>query len=112
MSRGWAERVSEVELLAGPFYRATISARRVCGVPAGQTVGLTGEGMIMISELQRQIAGAVVAGTPVDAIEEALIDPAPLDEEHKSALWLYADALWNCRRDGTLAKSELAPIAS
>jgi hypothetical protein len=46
-----------------------------------------------VSELHRQIADAVLAGARVDAIEQAIIDPAPLDEEHKSALWLYAQAL-------------------
>jgi hypothetical protein len=48
---------------------------------------------MIVSELHRQIADAVLAGARVDAIEEAIIDPAPLDEEHKSALWLYAQAL-------------------
>jgi hypothetical protein len=63
--------------------------------PPGETVSLTGGWMMMISELLGQIATAVVAGTPADAIEEAIIDPAPLDEEHKSALWLYVGALWD-----------------
>jgi hypothetical protein len=33
---------------------------------------------MIVSELQRQIAHAVLAGAGVDAIEEAIIDPAPL----------------------------------
>jgi hypothetical protein len=43
--------------------------------------------------------------------EEALIDPAPLDEEHKAALWLYAEALRERRSDGMLADIEPPPRA-
>ena len=55
---------------------------------------------MIVSELHRQIADAVLAGARIDAIEEAIIDPAPVDEEHKSALWLYAQALQERRSDG------------
>ena len=58
---------------------------------------------VIAVELQRQIADAVLAGAGVDVIEEAIIDPAPLDEEHKSALWLYAQALQARRSDRMLA---------
>ena len=47
----------------------------------------------MVSGLQRQIARAVQAGIALDEIEELVIDPAPVDEEQKAALWLYAEAL-------------------
>lgn len=47
----------------------------------------------MVSELQRQIAQAVLAGADLDAIDEAIIERAPLDEEQKSALWLYAEGM-------------------
>ena len=63
---------------------------------------------MMVSELLRQIAEMVLAGAGVDAIEEAIIDPAPLDEEQKSVLWLYAQALRERRSDGMLAERELA----
>jgi hypothetical protein len=65
----------------------------------------------MIGELQRTIAQAVLAGASVAEIEEALIDPAPLDEEHKAALWLYAEALRERRSDGMLADIEPPPRA-
>ena len=62
----------------------------------------------MVSELLRQIADAVRAGAGVDAIDEAIIAPAPLDEEQKSVLWLYAQALQERRSDGMLAEREPA----
>ena len=62
----------------------------------------------MVSELLRQIADAVRGGAGVDAIDEAIIDPAPLDEEQKSVLWLYAQALQERRSDGMLAEREPA----
>ena len=61
---------------------------------------------MIVSELHRQIADAVLAGARVDAIEETIIDPAPLDEEHKSALWLYAQALQERRNDGIRSERE------
>ena len=62
----------------------------------------------MVSELLRQIADAVLAGAGIDAIDEAIIYPAPLDEEQKSVLWLYAQALHERRSDGMLAEREPA----
>lgn len=53
---------------------------------------------MMVSELLSQIADMLLAGAGVDAIEETIIDPAPLDEEQKSVLWLYAQALQEQRR--------------
>jgi len=47
----------------------------------------------MLVELQRTIAGAVEAGAELDAIENEIINPAPIDEDQKSALWLYAEVL-------------------
>ena len=53
----------------------------------------------MPTKLQDTIVAAVLAGADLDAIEEQIIDRAPLDEEQKSALWLYAEALtdWPAR---------------
>ena len=62
----------------------------------------------MVSELLRQIANAVLAGAGIDAIDEAIIDPAPVDEEQKAVLWLYAQALQERRGDRMLAERELA----
>jgi hypothetical protein len=47
----------------------------------------------MDPELHRQIVEAVGAGAELDAIEDALIEPARLDEEEKAPLWLDAEAL-------------------
>lgn len=47
----------------------------------------------MATAEQRRIIQAVKAGMSLDAIEEAIIDPAPVEEDEKAALWLYAQAL-------------------
>lgn len=44
----------------------------------------------------------VGAGCDLDAIEETVIDSAPLDAEGRDALWLYAWTL-KSRRDGALS---------
>ena len=50
----------------------------------------------------------MLAGAGVDAIDESIIDPAPLDEEQKSVLWLYAQALQERRSDRMLTEREPA----
>ena len=62
----------------------------------------------MVPELQRQIARAVRAGVELDEIEQLVIDPSPLDEEQKAALWLYAEALSGRRNESMLPEDELA----
>ena len=47
----------------------------------------------MATQLQARVIQAVREGLDVDQIEEAIIDPAPLDEDEKAALWLLAQAL-------------------
>ena len=47
----------------------------------------------MLTELQCAIAQAVQSGAELRAIEDEIIDRAPIDEEQKSVLWLYAEAL-------------------
>ncbi len=37
-----------------------------------------------------------------------MIEPAPLDEEQKAALWLYAEALEGQRHESMLVHAELA----
>jgi len=48
---------------------------------------------MMLTELQCTIAQAVQSGAELRAIEDEIIDRAPIDEEQKSVLWLYAEAL-------------------
>jgi hypothetical protein len=69
----------------------------------------------MLSELQRRIVLAVLGDAKLDAIEAMIVDPAPIDEEHRSALWLYAEALLARRRDGRdaiLSERELVGLVS
>ncbi|MGO9901676.1 MAG: hypothetical protein ACLP0J_18760 [Solirubrobacteraceae bacterium] len=47
----------------------------------------------MLAGLRYAIAQAALAGIKLDAIEEQIINQAPIDEEQKAALWLYAEAV-------------------
>jgi hypothetical protein len=47
----------------------------------------------MIYELERLIEQAVEAGAHLDEIEKEIITPAPVDEEQKAVLWLFAEPL-------------------
>jgi len=47
----------------------------------------------MVAELQREVAQALRSGARLTTIERTIIDRAPLDEEQRAALWLYAEAL-------------------
>ena len=53
----------------------------------------------MEAGLHRQVAQAVRSGMALDAIETTIIAPAPIDEEHKAALWLYAEVLEERRNE-------------
>ena len=48
---------------------------------------------MVISDLHRQIAHAVRTGLDLNEIEQDIIEPAPMAEDEKSALWLYAQVL-------------------
>jgi hypothetical protein len=61
----------------------------------------------VFSELQRQIAEAFQNGADLEEIEAEIIDAAPADEDQRSALWLYAEALTERRSEATL-EHELA----
>ena len=51
-------------------------------------------GRPMVStELHRQIGQAFRAGLDLEEIEHDIIEPAPIGEDEKSALWLYAQVL-------------------
>ncbi len=47
----------------------------------------------MFTELREAIACAALAGLELETIDETIIGPMPVDEEQKSALWLYAEAV-------------------
>jgi hypothetical protein len=50
----------------------------------------------------------MLGGAKLDEIEATIINPAPVDEEYKSVLWLFADGLLGRRRgDATLIEREL-----
>lgn len=66
----------------------------------------------MVSGLQQQIAFAVQAGANLDEIEQAIIDPAPIDEDQKAAMWLYAEALDERRDDSQLIEREVELLGS
>jgi len=45
-----------------------------------------------LAEPQERIDERVRQGGSVAEVEEEIIDPAPVSEEHRAALWLYASA--------------------
>jgi hypothetical protein len=60
-------------------------------------------------QVESQIAEAVKAGVVLDEIEATIIDRAQLDEEYRSALWLYAEALEARRIEERPIDAEFAP---
>jgi hypothetical protein len=54
--------------------------------------------LITTSRIQEEIAAWVQAGHELDEIEARLIEPAPVGDESRAALWLYA---WALRDGGT-----------
>ena len=63
----------------------------------------------MTEDLHRRIAHAILAGMDLDEIQEAIIDPSPLDGDEKAAMWLYADALRE-RPTGRVLLGDLAEV--
>ncbi len=63
-----------------------------------------------ISHLHGQIAQALRAGHDIDDIEQAIIEPAAIAEEEKSALWLYAQVLSEQPRIRRPRDPALAPL--
>ncbi len=47
----------------------------------------------MFTEVRSAIARAALAGADLNLIDAVLIGPTPIDDEQKSALWLYAEAV-------------------
>lgn len=47
----------------------------------------------MGSQTQLRISQAVAEGMDLATIEQRIIDPAPVEEDEKAALWLYAHVL-------------------
>jgi hypothetical protein len=47
----------------------------------------------MATQEQRRIMQAVHEGLDLAVIEEAIIDQAPVEEDEKAALWLYAQLM-------------------
>ena len=62
----------------------------------------------MFSEPHRQIARALRDGIDLEQIEAEIIDRAPVDDDQRAALWLYAEALRE-RRSTTAALAEDEP---
>jgi hypothetical protein len=44
----------------------------------------------MLTALRETVKERVELGEPLERIEAEVVDPAPLDEERRAALWLYA----------------------
>jgi hypothetical protein len=44
----------------------------------------------MLAELRETVARCAERGEPLECIESEVVEPAPLDEDRRAALWLYA----------------------
>ena len=53
---------------------------------------------------RERVAEAIGEGAPLAEIETELIEPAPLPEDLRDALWLYAWGLSEERADGQLQR--------
>jgi hypothetical protein len=64
-------------------------------LPAREACSARGQdkGENVAGTLQSEVAHAVRSGMDLDSIERSIIDPAPVDEDQKAALWLYAEVL-------------------
>lgn len=68
----------------------------------------------IIPRLRHEVALAVLQGHDVHQINEEIIEPAPLDDEHKAALFLYAFAMQDpgqSRQQAVRMLDELVDIA-
>jgi hypothetical protein len=65
------------------------------------------DGVSTLHDLQVQIAKRMRRGEGFDTIESELIDPAPLSDAEKSALWLYGWSYVHWRRQRREALSHI-----
>jgi hypothetical protein len=68
--------------------------------------------MTTVIELQRAIEIQMRAGASFSAIEDEIIEPSGLDDDAKSALWLYAWSFVNWRAQRREASAHIAQIAA
>jgi hypothetical protein len=59
----------------------------------------------MLTALREAVEERIEQGDELERIEAEVVDPAPLDEERRAALWLYA---W-CRAQEALPERRAAP---
>ncbi len=69
----------------GPW--TTISDRHL------RSVALSDTRSAPLAEIQCRIGAAVQSGATIDVIERDIINRAAIDEEQRSALWLFAEAV-------------------
>jgi hypothetical protein len=62
----------------------------------------------MLTALREAVEERIVLGDQLDRIEAEVVDPAPLDEERRAALWLYA---W-CRAQEARPERRRAPAST
>jgi hypothetical protein len=58
-------------------------------------MGPTNAGSDVMDALIADISRSIASGASLAEIETTLINPAPLDSDHKAALWMYA---WSAHR--------------
>jgi hypothetical protein len=67
--------------------------------------------MSTLKEYQKDIAFRMRRGDTFASVEEQVIDPSPLSESEKAALWLYGWSFVNWRRQRREAVNHLELLA-
>jgi hypothetical protein len=44
----------------------------------------------VLADLREAVERRIALGEPLERIESEILEPAPVDEERRAALWLYA----------------------
>jgi UDP-N-acetyl-D-mannosaminuronic acid transferase (WecB/TagA/CpsF family) len=66
----------------------------------------------MLTDLQIAVGVAVTHGRSIDDVDETIIQPAPVSQDARAALWLYAWSLQPSHVQRGVALAHLAAIRS
>jgi hypothetical protein len=67
--------------------------------------------MTTLMQLQRAIDARMCGGASFSSVEDELIEPSPLSDDAKSALWLYAWSFVDWRAQRREAYAHIAQLA-
>lgn len=65
-----------------------------------------------MTDLLVQITTAIAEGRTLDEVDEQVIQPAALSDDHKAALWLYAWSFMDSGKQRSLALSHIQLVTN